>query len=225
MLARPDQIVSITHLAQNPAETPLWHRARRYRQNDGNLVSVVGLRPDLLLTMGGGGRDRMRIAARLGISTLDLPFPQTLADIETSVARVAAVLGRPQAAFPVLERIRWLARTAPSRQIDTIWLGGGGRSVPADGLAAGWMRFAGLRQRRLSGDRVSLEQLLTRPPDLIVRSQYRSGQYSSEQRWLAHPLAARADRSRNIATDGRIWTCMGPLMIDEIVRLRRAASR
>jgi hypothetical protein len=26
---------------------------------------------------------------------------------------------------------------------------------------------------------------------------------------------------RRIATDGRLWTCMGPLLIDEIYRLRR----
>jgi iron complex transport system substrate-binding protein len=225
MLARPDQIVSVTHLAQNPAETSLWRQARRYRHNDGSLVSVAGLRPDLVLTMGGGGRDRVRIAARLGIPTLDLPFPRSLADIETSISRVAAALGRPPAAAAILRRMRTLAATIPSQQVDTVWLGGGGRSVPADGLAAGWMHFAGLRQRRLQGDRISLEQLLARPPALLLRSQYRAGQYSSEQRWLAHPLAARTRRSRSIDTDGRLWTCMGPLMIDEIVRLRREAAR
>ena len=33
--------------------------------------------------------------------------------------------------------------------------------------------------------------------------------------------AARARRARRIATDGRRWTCMGPLLIGEIERLRR----
>jgi iron complex transport system substrate-binding protein len=225
LLARPEQIVSVTHLALNPAETPLWRQARRYRRNDGSLVSVAAMRPDLVLTMGGGARDRVRIAARLGIPTLDLPFPQSLADIEASVSRVAAALGRPEAAVPILGRMHALAASVPARRVDTVWLGGGGRSVAADGLAAGWMDYAGLRQRRLQGDRISLEQLLTRPPALLLRSQYRSGQYSSEQRWLAHPLAARARRSRSIATDGRLWTCMGPLMIPEIARLRREAAR
>jgi iron complex transport system substrate-binding protein len=225
MLGSPGQIVSVTHLAQNPAETPLWRQARRYRRNDGSLVSVAGMRPDLVLTMGGGARDRVRIAARLGFPTLDLPFPQSLADIETSVVRVATALGRPQAAAPILGRMHALAASIPTRRIDTVWLGGGGRSVAADGLAAGWMHYAGLSQRRLQGDRISLEQLLIHPPALLLRSQYRAGQYSSEQRWLAHPLAARARASRSIATDGRLWTCMGPLMIAEIARLRREAER
>jgi iron complex transport system substrate-binding protein len=60
---------------------------------------------------------------------------------------------------------------------------------------------------------------------LILRSDYRAGQYSSEQRWLAHPLVARTRRSRTVATDGRLWTCMGPLLIGEIQKLRREAAR
>ena len=224
-LAAPDQIVSVTHLAQTPAETPLWRQARRYRRNDGSLVSVAGLRPDLVLTMGGGARDRVRIAQRLGIRVLDLPFPQSLADIEQSVSRVAAALGQPKAAAPILARMRRLKSLAPARRADTVWLGGGGRSVSAEGLAAQWMALAGFGQRRLRGDRISLEQLLVRPPSVLLRSQYRIGQYSSEQRWLAHPLARRADRSRSIDTDGRLWTCMGPALIPEIERLRREAAR
>ena len=224
-LAAPAQIVSVTHLAQSPAETPYWREAQRHRRNDGSLVSVVGLRPDLVLTMGGGARDRVRIAERLGIRTLDLPFPQTLADIERSVGEVAAALGRPREAAPILRRLAVLRSMQPARMADTVWLGGGGRSVAADGLAAQWMALAGFRQRALRGDRVSLEQLLVRPPAVLLRSQYRSGQYSSEQKWLTHPLASGTNRSRTIATDGRPWTCMGPALIPEIVRLRREAAR
>jgi iron complex transport system substrate-binding protein len=118
-----------------------------------------------------------------------------------------------------------MKRSRPSHSIDAIWLGGGGRTVPAAGLAAEWMALAGLRQRPLVGDRVPLETLLVRPPAVLLRSDYRAGQYSAEQRWLRHPLAARAKAGRTIVTDGRVWTCMGPLMIGEIERLRRQAAR
>jgi iron complex transport system substrate-binding protein len=86
------------------------------------------------------------------------------------------------------------------------------------------MRLAGFRQRSLVGDRVSLEQLLAAPPAVLLRSDYRAGQYSGEQRWLTHPLARGTERSRSIGTDGRRWTCMGPAMIQEIRRLREMAS-
>jgi iron complex transport system substrate-binding protein len=222
MLGDPGQIVSVTHLSQQPAETALWRQARRYRRNDGSLVSVAGLRPDLVLTMGGGARDRIRIARRLGMKVLDLPYPQSLADMEQSVRTVSAALGRAPAGAAALARIARLKKTRPKRPAEALWLGGGGRTVAAAGIAAQWMALAGLRQRAVAGDRVSLEQLLVRPPAVILRSDYRQGQYSGEQRWLAHPLARRVRGARTLATDGRPWTCMGPALAAEIERLRTA---
>jgi iron complex transport system substrate-binding protein len=224
MLAAPEQIVSVTHLAQQEAETPLWRQAAHYRRNDGSLLSVVAFRPDLVVTMGGGGRDRLGIAQRLGIPTVDLPFAQGLGDVVESVRRLAIALGRPEAGTALLRRMAALMRSAPGWRRDTIWLGGGGRTVPATGLEAQWMALAGMRQRAMQGDRVSLETLLVRPPAILLRSDYRQGQYSAGQRWLAHPLARYARTQRTIATDGRLWTCMGPLLIDEIYRLRGAAG-
>jgi iron complex transport system substrate-binding protein len=224
MLAAPEQVVSVTHLARQEAETPLWRRAARYRRNDGSLLSVVALRPDLVVTMGGGGRDRVRIAERLGIPIVDLPFAQSLADVVASIGRVAAALGRPEAGTALLRRMNEVMQSMPVARRDTIWLGGGGRTVSATGLEAQWMALAGMRQRAMQGDRVSLETLLVRPPAILLRSDYRQGQYSSGQRWLAHPLALYAQAGRTIPTDGRLWTCMGPLLIDEIYRLRAEAG-
>jgi iron complex transport system substrate-binding protein len=225
LLAGKGQVVSVTHLSQDPAETPLWRRARLHPRNDGSLAPVAALRPDLVLTMGGGARDRAGIARRLGIHLLDLPYPRTLADIAANAETVASALGRPEAARPAVDALKRLEKTVPQRRIDTIWVGGGGRTVAADSLAAQWMALAGLRQRALAGDQISLEELLVRPPALILRSDYRAGQYSSGQRWLSHPLVARARRARTLATDGRLWTCMGPLLAPEIERLRRELGR
>ena len=225
LLADPAQIVSVTHLAGQEAETPLWREGGRYAQNDGSLLSVVRHRPDLVLTMGGGGRDRLRIAAGLGIRTLDVPLAQDLESVKLSVRTVAAALGREAAGEQVVARIAALQASAPSTRRDAIWLGGGGRTVSAGGLEAQWMRLAGLAQRPLQGDRVALELLAARPPAVLLRSDYRTGQYSRGQSWLGHPLASAGDRARTIATDGRPWTCIGPPMTEEIERLRRELAR
>lgn len=224
-LAAPSQIVSVTHLARQRSETPYWSEAQRYPSNDGSLLSVVGSRPNLVLTMGGGGRDRVMIAKRLRIRVVDLPYPQTLADIEAAVARVSAELGRQGRGKQLLDRLKQLKQSAPRTAADTIWLGGGGRSMPSTGLAADWMRLAGLRQRPLRGDRVTLEQLLVSPPQVLLRSDYRLNEYSGEQRWMTHPLARRTRAGKTLATDGRRWTCMGPSLIPEILRLRKELSR
>jgi len=225
LLAAPEQIVSVTHLAQEAAETPLWVAARRHARNDGSLVSVVALRPDLVLTMGGGARDRGRIAERRGMNVIDLPFPANLDDVATSIRSLAAALGRQERGEFVLRGLVALRASAPHENRDAIWLGGGGRTVMAGGLEAQWMALAGLRQRAIRGDRVSLETLIARPPAVLLRSDYRQGQYSSGQHWLAHPVAYRGRAGRTIATDGRLWTCMGPLLIGEVLRLRRELAR
>lgn len=223
LLAAPGQIASVTHLSHNAAETPLWRFGRRFPRNDGSLLGVARLRPDLVLTMGGGGGDKVGIARRLGFRVVDLPYPQTLADVEHGIATMAHALGRERQGRFLLGRIAALKGSRPARGADTVWLGGGGRSVSSVGLAAEWMTLAGFRQRALPGDRISREQLLTRPPRFLLRSDYRAGQYSIEQSWLRHKLA-RGARSETISTDGRRWTCMGPTLIDEIARLRRTPT-
>jgi iron complex transport system substrate-binding protein len=221
LLAEPRQIVSVSYLSQLPEESPLWAKARGYPRNDGSLLSVGGLKPDLVLIMGGAGRDRATLAARIGAKVLDLPFPAGLADVEASTIKVAAALGREPRGRAVVAAIERVRRSAPARRLDAIYLSGGGRSVSATGTAAQWMAAAGLRQRALPGDRVELETLLVRPPAVLLRSVYRAGQYSAQQRWLSHPLAARVRGGRTLSTDGRLWTCMGPLLAPEILRLRR----
>ncbi|HYI46841.1 MAG TPA: ABC transporter substrate-binding protein [Allosphingosinicella sp.] len=225
LLAAPGQIASVTHLAQQEAETVLWRQARRYARNDGSLLSVMAARPDLVVTMGGGARDRSRIAARLGIATLDLPFATSLAEVAANIRRLAAALDRRRAGAALIDRMNALIRARPPAPRDAIWLGGGGRTLPAGGLEAQWMALAGLRQRAMRGDRVSLETLLAQPPAILLRSDYRQDQVSNRERWLAHPAARRAQRGRTIITDGRRWTCMGPLLIDEIEWLRREIGR
>lgn len=220
LLGAPGQIASVTHLAQKPEETPLWREARRYPVNDGTLASAVATRPDLVLTMG-GGVDRLGISARVGVATIDLPYPQSIDDVMTSIRTVAVALGRDAEGAAAVARIEALRRSAPAAAIDTLWVGGGGRTVSAQGLEAQWMALAGLRQRQVSGDRIELEELLVRPPAVLLRSDYRANQYSQGQAWLDHPLARAAGGSRTFATDGRRWTCMGLPLVDEIMRLRR----
>jgi iron complex transport system substrate-binding protein len=219
-LARPDQIVSVTSLSRDARESSLWREARRYRANDGSLMAVATLRPDLVLAMGGGGRDRELIARAIGAKLVVLPFPESLDDIEAAIARVAAALGRTDAGRRLVDEIRAAGRSAPVRRHDAIFLAGGGRSLAGDGLGAQWLRLAGLRQRPLKADRIDAETMLAFPPGLLMRSDYRADQSSREQQWLTHP-ALRRVRAPQISTDGRRWTCMGPTLLPEVLRLRR----
>jgi iron complex transport system substrate-binding protein len=222
-LARPEQIATVTHLSRDPRESVLWRMARRYPSNDGSLMAAATMRPDLVVAMGGGGRDRGLIADAIGAKLIVLPYPQGLDDVEAAIARVAAALGRDEAGRALIASIREVRRSAPVRSHDAIFLSGGGRSLSADGIGAQWLRLAGLRQRPLKGDRIEAETMLTMPPELLVRSNYRADQLSREEQWLEHP-ALRRVRAPRVATDGRRWTCMGPTLLPEVMRLRRVAQ-
>ena len=220
LLAKPGEIASVTRLAQDPAESPLWRQAKAFPANRGTIEQVIATHPSLLLTMGGGGRSSEYLARRMGIRTIDLPYPQSIADVAGNMRRVAAALGDERRAEPWLARLK--ALTTPRRQRDAIWVSGGGISLSAGSPGGQWMALAGLRQRRLPGGRAELETLLVAPPAVLVRSDYRRGQMSQGVRWFDHSIVKRLGQ-RTVATDGRAWTCGGPLMLDEVERLRRAA--
>lgn len=219
LLARPGEVASVTRLAQDSAETPLAPRARTVPGNRGGLEDVVEASPDAILTMGGGGRASAAIASALHLRVVILPQPSSIGDVIENLRRVATLLGDPRRAEETVERIERLRETRHSA-IDTIWIGGGGVSLSPASLGAQWLGLAGLRQRSLPQGRATIETLLTRPPAMLIVSNYRAGQASQPQHWLSHPLL-RHLTAQTYRTDGRRWTCAGPLMIDEVERLRR----
>jgi len=223
LLARPGEVASVTRLAKDPSESVLAPLAARIPTNRGRIEDVVAVHPSVVLTMGGGGgRSSGAIAGAMGMRVVDLTQPATLDDVANNLRQVAGLLGDPGRASPWVARLSTLRATAPGAR-DTIWLGGGGLSLSPGSLSAQWLALAGFRQRALRGGRATLEALATHPPAVLVISNYRAGQMSQGQRWLSHPLLAQLP-SRRITTDGRRWTCAGPLLIDEIERLRRVAS-
>ncbi len=218
LLARPSEVASVSRLSHDSADSPLWRTARRFPANRGNLESALPQRPTILLTMSGGGRATSLIAGKLGMRAVRLDYPATVADVDRTMLKVATLLGNPRRADGWRKRLARL-RTSPQPQRDAIFLTGGGDSLGASSLGAEWMRLGGLAQRPLPGARATLETLALRPPTVVLHSTYRRAQPSLGQRWLGHPLIRRMP-SRRIDTDGRRWTCAGPLMLEEIERMR-----
>ncbi len=218
LLARPNEIASVSRVAHDPADSVMWRHARLFPANKRELDSVIATRPTLLLSTSGGGRATNLIGERLGIRSVTLGYPASIAEVEERMIRVATALGDVRRATGWRRRLARL-KSNPLPQSDAIFLGGGGNSLSAGSLGAQWMALGGFRQRALRGGRATLETLAITPPRVVLRSTYRRSQPSLGQRWLDHPLARRS-AARTIATDGRPWTCAGPLMIDEIERLR-----
>lgn len=223
LVARPEQIRSVSYLSRLPEESALWRAARAYRGNDGSMLAAAAVRPALVVTMGAAGRDQQRLATAIGARLLVLPYPASLADVAASVRAVGRATGNAARAERVAAAMRAVVASRPPRARDATWIDGAGRTLSPHGLGASWLRLAGLRQVAVPGDRLTLERLMTRPPTLIVQSRYRARQMSSATAWLRHP-AARV-RARTLVTDGRRWTCAGPSLLPEILRLRGEVRR
>jgi iron complex transport system substrate-binding protein len=218
-LAAPGQISSLTHLSHDRRESAYWRMAQPYPANGGNILSVAKDRPSLIVTMGGGGRDSAGLASAIGARFLDLPFPARLADVERGITTLADALGRHAKGAQLIAAIRRVVATAPPRQRPAIFVGSAGRSLSRNGAGAQWLAAAGYRQIPLAGDRIDREQLLRLPPLTLVVSDYRTDQYSR-----SNAVPVRRERDHRITTDGRRWTCMGPSLLPEILRLRRGVA-
>jgi iron complex transport system substrate-binding protein len=217
LLAAPRrQIASISKLGADAQETPLAPRARGLAINSGRLGDVLAQAPDLVLTMGAAPQDAA-LARRLGVRLLALPYPQSPAEVVAQVRQVAALVGNGQAGEAFADDVAALARTAPARPTAALMVGGGGLAPAMGGLAAGWLRLAGVSQRQAGP--VAMEALLANPPPVLLVSRYRPGQFSQPQAWTQHPALARLP-SRRLAVDGRAFLCGGAAMPAEIRRLK-----
>ena len=142
LLARPQEIASVSFLSQDPLESPLWKQARRHPSNRGSLEQVLRQRPNIVLTMGGGGRASSLIAKRLGMRSVDLRPVSALEDVAFNFKAIAAALGEPERAAPerkkaaepeeALRRARTKALVRHARAVDAIFEAQerGGRASP-----------------------------------------------------------------------------------------------
>lgn len=221
-LAAPGQLVSVSRLGADAAETTLSARARGLDRNHGKLSDVAALAPDLVITSGGiGGGLAATLAARLHIRVFVLPSATDIAGIRANIRRVAAALGQVAAGEGEVARFDAALGPLPGRVQSALLIESSGTTPTASGLAAAFLRYAGLQQQSNNGT-VRLETLLAEPPQIIVRSRYHAGQTSLGTLWLAHPAWQQLPATmRQLTTDGRPWTCLGPELATEIAKLRQ----
>ena len=198
LLADRAQILSVSHLGADPLETPLAARAKGIIVNHGRLNDVVRYKPDLLITGGYSEPFSQALAQHMGINTLDLPAPQSPQDVRRNIRALAHRLDQVARGEAIIARYDQLLAYKPTRLRRAALVEGGGYTVPADGLAATYLRAAGLAQIS-AGTRLRYEALLRHPA-----------------------LEKLHDRARFLDIDGRSWTCLGPLAAEAIPALRKA---
>lgn len=223
VFAKRDQIASVSVLAADPSDSVLHDRARGIPTNRGTLESLLSSGARTLLTTRPLARLDRKLAERLGmtVATLETGSPGAVSE---SVDTVAALTGRKDRARMWHGRLDQLRARVPANRREALWIGPGGIGMSADGAAAEWLAFAGIHPIATPPGLSRVEQVVTTRAPLVLRSDYRKGQFSFGSATLDHPLVRRAG-SRQIVVDGRRFICSGPLLLDEIERLRGVLAR
>jgi iron complex transport system substrate-binding protein len=199
-----------------------------------SLEAIVTLRPDLVVVTAEGNREEtFAQLRRLGFPTYAVAVHR-MAEVMDLVARVGALVGRPQAVLPLvtqmderIARVRALVKPyrAP-RVLYVVWpepLIVPGRHALVNEL----IEIAGGRSVTASdGDaypRLSLEAAVAAAPEVVLLASYGAGAAAGGQEKWERLAGLRALKSARLYTvDGDLMHRYGPRLLDGLTQIARA---
>lgn len=219
MIAAPGQLLSISHISQDPLMSPFANSAKDMPTNLGRAEDIYRLAPDLVLA--GTWSDPFTIALLrdLGIRVEQLPTVNALSDIPAQVRHMGALLGQEDTADALARKVE--DAPPPPTQTNRVaaFFYANGYSLGTNTLAHDIIRHAGYenlaeRLGRSGGARLSLEELLMQRPDVIVTSPPYAGNSRSED-IMTHPALADIPRIQSTPD----WVCGTPFVLRAIAEI------
>ena len=235
LLAEPGQVLSVSHLARDPAASFVAAAAAPYPVNRARVEELIALDPDLILAHAHSSRDTVAFMRRLGYRVEELPAAENIDDIRANIEEMARLLGAERKGRRIVaEMERRLARVAfdPGRgrarglfYQPRGYTSGSHTLQDAALAAAGWENLAGSMGIR-GYSPVDLEQLLLAAPDQLFTSPYARDADSLAQRQLRHPALRKVLGDRPLREiDYRHWICGGPMIVEAVEALAAARPR
>lgn len=220
-IAPPEQVLALSHYSRDPGSSSIPARvAARYGVTGGTAEEVIAAKPDLVLASIYLPQPTRSALERAGLRVATFGSPTSIAESAAQVREVARLAGREAAGEALAERI-----AAPSARAEPpigalLWQPGeivaGEQTLIAELLREeGFASHAAARGLG-QADRVSLEQVLDDPPQVLLLAGDAAGQ--------RHPLLERGVPSLHIAAfDPSLIYCGGPTI--PRARARLAAIR
>jgi iron complex transport system substrate-binding protein len=236
MLADPDQIASISHLARDPESSFMAVQANAFPINHARLEELLVLRPELILAGPYSEPRLLRSLRRLEIAVEQFPLTNTLQGIEADIRRLANLLGQVERGERLIMKMRAnLARIetnqAHSTRPKALFYQPRGYSSGSHTLQDEALDYAGWRNLAAeAGIRgyapLDLETLLLSEPDQLFTSGHTLSTFSRAQQLLHHPALHHLLQQRPIlAVPLKYWLCAGPMIVEAIAILHAAHER
>jgi len=134
-LGAPEQILSVSYQAQDPAQSPVAEQASQYPANRGAVEELLYFNPEVAVTyLGWAGRPHAELLAQQGMQVVTLPYPSSIEDALSMTMEIAQEIDRSAAGERAVEtaraRIKALSEVAPSDALSS-------DEAPADAATPG----------------------------------------------------------------------------------------
>lgn len=229
LVAGPDQLISVSALAQDPANSAMADAAGQYPVNHGRAEEIHLLEPDLVIAGRFSAGTTVSMLRRLDIPVVVFDPATSLADVRRNLRRMGEVLGRPERADQHIEAFdrRLAAIRALERDetdTDTALYFPNGYTRGDDTLIGDIVEAAGLRNMAAemgieNGAYLPLERLVLATPDRVITASRGPG-YSRSQAVMQHPVLdeiARLGVHRGLGNAE--WVCGTPHVLDAVARI------
>ena len=235
LLAKPGQLKAITHFTQDPGMSVLSEQAMQYPAHTGTAEEIISMDADLVLTGTYSNRATIDMLERLKRRVVMIAPAFSLAEIRKNILQVGEVLGQlAQAEQLVAEFDRQLAEitqdTDKSRQrLSAASYGAnlymqGETTLEREMVEAAGFEHYGTRKKLGYGGRVSLEELIMDPPDVLLLDRDQRGGIHAYAH-LEHPALERIiPFDHRSGTNSKYWACGTPFVLEavrQLAQLRR----
>lgn len=194
-LALPSQIVSVSWLAQDDTLSNYAEQAKRFPSNHGHIEELIPHAPELVFTGANTSAVENALLLRLGFKVIKVLPDRNFKDYENNLKLVGEAIGRPEQAARLIKDFRKSIvkpKVNTNRQLNGLIFQANGYSPGVATLPGEMLTAAGLKNSNANthtgGSFLSLEELLSMRPDLIVLTSLNNQNPSLADLFLSHPV-------------------------------------
>jgi len=231
-LADADRVASVSWLSRDAANSNVAALADRVPVNHGLAEEVMSHRPDVVLAGAWSSRTTVEILKRLGVKLVEFDVPRTFDEARAEIRKLAAAIGEQERGEAMVRDIDagLAALPSPKPPLRALVMQPNGFTVEKGSLVEEIMNRAGLENlaSRVGGGgylQVPLEAVALQQADVMILNGEAYGAPSLATAALEHPIIkALGRRLRVVALPPKLWTCVGPNLV-EATRLLIAQTR
>lgn len=220
-LAEKQHIVTVTHLAANPADSPLADRVQDIYLNRGRVEEILSLKPDVIFANSYSRQFAINLLRKLNYPVVEVPTARNFSEIIDNLRLVGRVIDREELAEQAIQQMQTelmqLHNILPP--IPTLvyhangLVSGQGSLINIILTHLGLINLAAQQGIGIWG-KMSLETLLISKPKLLIFNDYQPQTPALAKMLFHHPaLDIFIQKQQVIHVPSHLWQCGHPLVI------------